>query len=338
MTRLSLGALEALATAALTHAGADETMARSTARALVYAEARGLASHGLSRIAQYATQLKNGRADGNAKPAIIAERGGAVLVDARCGLAYPACELAVTEAMRRARDFGIAFAGVTNSHHFGVAAYHLEPMAEANLVGLAFANSPAAMPAAGGKRPLFGTNPIAAIFPRRDASPLLVDLSLSEVARGKLMVAARENRPIPLGWALDKDGNPTTDPHAGLDGSMLAVGGTKGAMLALVVEVLVSALTGAAIGFEATSFFIDEGNRPRLGQAFLAIDPGALAGHDTYAERIETLIAAMTADPAVRLPGDQRRALALAAAERGVEVGAALHDQLVALAGQPPKR
>jgi (2R)-3-sulfolactate dehydrogenase (NADP+) len=276
--------------------------------------------------------LRNGRADGASMPAVVAERGGAVLIDARCGLAFPACELAVGEAMRRARDFGVALAGVTNSHHFGVAAYHLEPIASARLVGLAFGNSPAAMPAAGGKRPLFGTNPIAAIFPRRSAPPLLVDLSLSEVARGRLMVAARENRSIPLGWALDKEGNPTTDPRAGLEGSMLALGGTKGAMLALVVELLVTALTGAALGFEATSFFVDEGNRPRLGQAFLAVDPGALAGHDVYAERIETLIAAMTADPSVRLPGDRRRALALAAAKDGVEIPAALHAQLVALA------
>jgi (2R)-3-sulfolactate dehydrogenase (NADP+) len=333
MPRLSIDALQVLASGALARAGASDEMARATARALVYAEARGLASHGVSRIAQYATHLANGRADGRAKAGVVAERGGAVLIDARCGLAYPACELAVTEAMRRAREFGVAFAGVTNSHHFGVAAYHLEPIAPAGLVGLAFGNSPAAMPAAGGKRPLFGTNPIAAIFPRRDPPPLLIDLSLSEVARGKLMVAARENRPIPAGWALDRDGNPTTDPRAGLEGSMLAMGGTKGAMLALVVELLVTALTGAALGFEATSFFVDEGNRPRLGQAFIAIDPGALTGRDTYLERIETLIGAMLADPAVRLPGDRRHALALAAASDGVDIAPALHRQLVGLAG-----
>jgi (2R)-3-sulfolactate dehydrogenase (NADP+) len=336
--RLSLEALQHLAQSALARAGANDDMARATARALVYAEARGLASHGVSRIGQYAKHLANGRADGSATPGIAAERAGAVLIDARYGLAFPACELAVSQAIRRSGEHGVAFAGVTNSHHFGVAGYHLEPMAPAGRVGLAFGNSPAAMPTAGGRRPLFGTNPIAAIFPRESAPPLLVDLSLSEVARGKLMVAARENRPIPPGWALDKDGNPTTDPRAGLEGSMLPMGGAKGAMLALVVELLVTALTGAALGFEATSFFVDEGNRPRLGQAFVAIDPGALAGRAVYAERIETLIAAMTVDPAVRLPGDRRRALALAAAEHGVEVAPAVHSQLVALAGEGPRQ
>ena len=300
--------------ARLSRAGANPAMAAATARALVYADAQGLASHGVSRVPQYATHLANGRADGAALPQVLRAKGGAVLVDARCGLAFPACALAVDEAIGRAREFGVAFAGVTNSHHFGAAAYHLEPVGAAGLVGLAMGNSPAAMAAAGGRRPLFGTNPIAAVFPRRDGAPLLIDLSLSEVARGKLMVAAKEGRAIPLGWALDGDGQPTTDPKAGLEGSMLPMGGTKGAMLALVVELLVTALTGAAMGFEASSFFVDEGNRPRIGQAFLVIDPDALAGRDTYLARIETLIAEMAKDPGVRLPGARRRALAAKAA------------------------
>ena len=333
MPTISLEKLHALAARALVRAGANDDMADATARALVYADARGLASHGVSRIAQYATHLRNGRADGGARPAVVASRGATALIDAGYGLAFHACALAIGEAIGRAREFGVAFAGVTNSHHFGVAGYHLEGVGAAGLTGLAFGNSPAAMPAAGGRRPIFGTNPIAAIFPRRHAAPLLVDLSLSEAARGKLMVAAREGRPIPLGWALDRDGAPTTDPQAGLEGSMLALGGAKGAMLALVVELLVTALTGAALGFEATSFFVDEGNRPRLGQAFIVIDPAALAGRAVYEERIETLVAAMTADPAVRLPGDRRLALANAAAENGIEIAPALHRQLLELAG-----
>jgi (2R)-3-sulfolactate dehydrogenase (NADP+) len=201
----------------------------------------------------------------------------------------------------------------------------------AGMVGLAFGNSPAAMPAAGGKRALFGTNPIAAVFPRRDGIPLSIDLSLSEAARGKVMLAAKEGRPIPLGWALDRDGQPTTDAKAALGGSMLAMGGTKGAMLALVVELLVTALTGAAMGFEASSFFVDEGNRPRIGQAFLVIDPDALAGRDVYLERIETLIAAMLEDAGVRLPGARRAAIARRAGAQGVEISQVLADQLRAL-------
>ena len=332
MPRVSLEALHDLAARALMRAGANPEMAAATARALVYADAQGLASHGVARVPQYATHLANGRADGAARPQVVRAKGGAVLVDAKCGLAYPACALAVDEAIRRAGDSGVAFAGVTNSHHFGAAAYHLDAVGAAGMVGLAMGNSPAAMAAAGGRRPLFGTNPIAAIFPRGGAAALVVDLSLSEVARGKLMVAAKEGKPIPLGWALDGDGKPTTDPQAGLEGSMLPMGGTKGAMLALVVELLVTALTGAAMGFEASSFFVDEGNRPRIGQAFLVVDPDALAGRDVYAARVEALIAEMTKDPGVRLPGDRRRANAARARSDGVDLPEALFATLERLA------
>lgn len=332
MATVDLKSLQDLAGAALRGAGAHPDMADSTARALVYADAQGLASHGVSRVPSYAAHVRNGRAVGDAVPRIAQQRGGAVLVDAGAGLAFPACALAVQEAVARAQTHGVAFAGVTNSHHFGVAAYHLDALASQGLVGLALGNSPAAMPAWGGKRALFGTNPIAAAFPRRDADPLIIDLSLSEVARGKLMVAAREGRQIPLGWALDAQGNPTTDPKAGLAGSMLPMGGAKGAMLALIVELLACALTGAHFGFEADSFFTEQGNQARIGQAFLAIDPGALAGRDVYLERVETLVAAMLADSGVRLPGARRAGLQKRAGEQGVEIPDTLLAQLRELA------
>ena len=333
MATWSIAELEALATRALERAGAGTAMAQATARALVDADSQGLASHGVARVGQYAKHLANGRADGAAIARVVRSKGGAALIDAGCGLAFPACALAVAEAMRRAREFGVAYSGVTNSHHFGVAAYHLMPVARAGMVGLAMGNSPSAMPAAGGRHPIFGTNPIAAVFPRRAAAPLVVDLSLSEVARGKLMVAAKEGRAIPLGWALDRDGRPTTDPKAGLEGSMLPSGGNKGAMLALVVELLVTALTGAAFGAEASSFFVDEGNRPRIGQAFLVIDPDALAGADVDAERVEALVGEMLSDPGVRLPGARRDALAAKAAGAGLEIPDSLAADLRRLAG-----
>ncbi len=333
MPAVSLQRLNELAAAALARAGAAPETARATAAALVAAEAQGLASHGLSRVAQYAGHLRRGRVNGAAVPRLVRAKAAACLVDAEEGLAFPACALAVSEAVGRARECGAAFAGVTRSHHFGAAAYHLEPVAAAGMVGLAFGNSPAAMPAWGGKRALFGTNPIAAVFPRRGQPPLVIDLSLSQVARGKLMVAAKEGRDIPAGWALDTSGNPTTDPRAGLEGMMLPAGGLKGAMLALVVELLCCALTGAAFGFEADSFFTEAGNRPRIGQAFLVVDPAALAGTDAFHDRVESLVAAMLRDPEVRLPGSRRLALAQRARETGVEIQASLLAQLESLAG-----
>lgn len=328
--KLTIGQVQAEVAGALIRAGAGAGMAESTARALVLAEAQGLGSHGLSRVAQYATHLRNGRADGRAQAEVVRRKGGALLVDARAGLAFPACELAVREAIAAAREHGVAFAGVANSHHAGVIVDHLRRVTAAGLVGLGFANSPAAMPAAGGRHPIFGTNPVAAAFPRRSGDPLLIDLSLSEVARGKLMVAAKAGRAIPEGWALDKDGQPTTDPQAGLEGSMLPIGAVsspKGAMLALVVELLVTAVIGANFGFEASSFFVDAGNRPGIGQAFVVIDPGALAGREHFLDRLEVLVAEMLKDAGVRLPGARREELRRRAEAEGLEVADTLLAQ-----------
>ena len=323
--------INSLVQSALIHAGASPSQAQATAEALVFAEACGLPSHGLSRVSMYVSHLKAGRVIGNAEPVIKNQRPSAVLIDARNGFAFPACRMAVDQAIAKARQHGIAIAAVTNSHHFGMAAYHLDPVAGAGMVGIACGNSPAAMPAAGGKRAIFGTNPIAAIFPRTGHPPVSVDLSLSEVARGKLMVAADRGESIPLGWALDQDGNPTTDPKKGLTGSMLAVGGTKGAMLALVVELLVTTLTGAHFGAEADTFFKPEGNQPQLGQVFIVIDPKALGGDAVYAERIEALLTAMLSDEGVRLPGQRRIQLLEAAKQTGLNVPQSVLDTIHAL-------
>ncbi len=363
--RYSVDEVTRLTTAALVKAGATREMALAAANALVAAEMEGLTGHGVSRTPLYARHLREGRANGKAKVSIAADKGAACLIDAGGGLAFEAGGLAVSEAIGRARRFGVAFCGVTNSHHFGAAAYHLAPIAQADLVGLAFTNSPAAINAWGGKKPLFGTNPIAAIFPRRSKradslpaepavcgqsaealaatldpststelrrlQPLVIDLSLTEVVRGKIMLYASEGKPIPLGWAVDKDGRPTTDAQAALTGSLFAIGGAKGAMLALTVELLCVALTGAAFGYENDSYF-EPGGRPCIGHAIVAIDPAALAGADVYFERVETLIAAILADEGVRLPGDRRHAARLDAQERGIALSESMYQQLVALA------
>ncbi|MDH5534986.1 MAG: Ldh family oxidoreductase [Betaproteobacteria bacterium] len=327
MPRISVDELTTLVIHALKRAGASKAMAEATAGALVAAEAEGLSGHGISRVALYAQHLCEGRADGKARPKIVKRKGAACLVDAGGGLAYLATALAVTEAVKRAKRYGVAFSGVTNSHHFGAAGYHLTPVAQAGLVGFAFTNSPAAINAWGGRKPLYGTNPIAAVFPRRGAEPIVVDLSLSEVARGKIMVAAKEGKPIPSGWALDKEGHPTTDAKAALTGSMAAIGGAKGTMLALMVELLCCALTGAAFGFENDSFF-EPGGKPRIGHAILAIDPDALAGVESYYSRLDVLVSSMLADDAVRLPGARRRDVAARARAEGLDIAAGVYREL----------
>jgi (2R)-3-sulfolactate dehydrogenase (NADP+) len=331
MSSISLEKLTKLTARALKRAGASRSMAHSTAQALVAAEAEGLGGHGLSRVALYCQHLHEGRANGKAKPKVIKRKGATALIDAGGGLAFPACALAVKEAITRARRSGVSFIGVTNSHHMGALAYHLAPIAQAGMVGLAFTISPSAINAWGGKRAFYGTNPVAAVFPRKDAEPVVIDLSLTEVTRGKIMVYAKEGKPIPPGWAVDKDGNPTTDAKAALTGSLNAIGGAKGAALALMVEVLCVALTGAAFSFENDSYF-DPGNKPRIGHAILAIDPGALAGSESYFSRLEVMISTMLRDEGVRLPGARRQNLAAAAHTGGLRIDAAQLAELLGLA------
>jgi len=323
-----------LARAALEKAGAHSKMAEATAQHLVRAEAQGLPTHGMSRVPFYCTMLRKGRADGAARPALVAERGAACLIDNRDGLPYASAQWAIDELVQRARRNAVAYAGIRNSSHAGVLGLHLEPVAAAGLVGFAFTNSPAAIPPWGGKKPLFGTDPVAGIFPRPGKDPIVVDLALTTVVRGKIMMAMRKGEKIPEGWALDRHGKPTTDPKEAIEhGSLFPIGGAKGASLALMFELICAALTGAAIGPEADSFFAEEGNRPRIGQSFIAIDPGSLAGTAKYAERVEAVVGAMLADPEVRLPGARRFAAERAANERGMEIPDDLMAQIEKLAG-----
>lgn len=333
-TRQSLPQLEALVERALTRQGVRQSSAAACARHVVAAEACGLETHGVSRVAMYCDMVRKGRIDGAATPFRVegAANRATALVDAAGGLAYDACELAIDVLASQAQAYGVAFVGVRNSSHVGALGLHLETVARHGLVGLAFSNSPAAMPFWGGRRPGLGTNPVAAVFPRQHGSPLLVDLSMTTVARGHILLAAQRGESIPQGWALDAEGQPTTDAKRALAGSLLPVGGAKGAMLAMCFELLCAALTGSALSFEADPFFAPDGNAPRIGQAFIALAPGALSGQAVYLERVETWIAQVAADPEVRLPGARREALREKAQREGLELRPELLQTLQTLA------
>ena len=166
--------------------------AKEVADALICAEIDGQSGHGLSRIPSYVQQLSSGKVDGNAKPAIVGSNGAVIRIDAKNGFAYPALSLAIKELTSCSKKYGIAVASISHSHHFGQAGRHVERLAESGLIGLMFGNTPKAIPPWGGSKALFGTNPIAFSSPRSKASPLVIDLSLSKVARGKVMFATKK--------------------------------------------------------------------------------------------------------------------------------------------------
>ena len=216
----------------------------------------------------------------------------AVRVDARHGFAYPAIRAGLDRALVMTAENGVAGVVIRNSHRCGAGGYHVEHAATRGCIAIGFSNTPSAMAPWGGSTGSFGTNPIAFACPREAAAPLVIDLSLSEVARGKVMQAAKAGEAIPPGWALDVRGRPTTDPQAALAGTMLPLGGAKGAALALMVEILSGALAGSNFAFEASSFFDAEGPPPGIGQSFLLLDPVVFAG-EGFGRRLEVLLAHM---------------------------------------------
>jgi (2R)-3-sulfolactate dehydrogenase (NADP+) len=328
MTLRSPVELRELAVRVLVIAGASSLNAGFVAGALIEAEIDGIDSHGLSRVPAYADQLASGKVDGLATPLVTRPASALVSVDARYGFAFPAIAAGFEAAQPIVRETGVAAVAIRNSHHSGVLGRHVESMARHNLLALAFSNTPAAIAPWGGKRALFGTNPIAFACPRRDAEPLVIDLAMSAAARGKIKQAAIRNESIPAGWAFNAAGEPTTDPHEALDGTMAAIGGAKGAALALMVEVLSAGLTRSQFGFESSSFFDDKGKPPGIGQLFLLFDMKAFGG-EAVQERIETLCEAIEADSGARLPGVRRFAIRKKIMESGIAVPEELYQELL---------
>lgn len=300
--------------------------AETVARYLIEAELVGQIGHGLRRVPSYAAQAASGKVDGFAEPEVRRIKSGAVAVHAHYGFAYPALDAALDHLPDMAATQGIAMAGIRSSHHAGVTGVVVEKLARDGFVALMYANTPAAIAPWGGGRGLYGTNPIAFAAPVPWAEPLVIDLSISKVARGKLLAAQQKGEDIPEGWAFGPDGAPTTDPNEGLQGTMAPLGDAKGAVLALMVELLAAALTGSNFGFEATSFFEPDGAAPGTGQLLIAIDPSALGAQGLA--RIGVMAAAIQGQANARLPGRRRQQLRARLTNDGFDIDDELFEKI----------
>ncbi|UWQ50700.1 Ldh family oxidoreductase [Leisingera caerulea] len=330
---LTLDEIEDLSFRALVAAGTSEANARPLAVATAATEADGVASHGLAYIPIYAEHVQCGKVDGQASPALARPRPGVISVDAATGFAHPAIDAGFEALIPAAREQGIAVLAIRNSYNCGVLGYHTARLARAGLVGLGFTNAPASIAPSGGSKPVVGTNPFSVAVPGEDGEPeLLIDQSASTIAKSEVMKHAREGKEIPLGWALDADGNPTTDPDAGLKGSMAPSGGYKGVSVALLTEIMAAALTGATLGINASPFSGTAGGPPKTGQMFIAIDPAATS-NDTFRSGMVGIVEAVRAQPGAHVPGDGRRGKRIRARDQGVAVSVATLDRIKALMG-----
>lgn len=329
MPTLTILQAEGLVVRTLTRCRTNVDNARSVARALVAAEADGLTGHGLSRVPSYAAQAKVRKIDGLAMPLVTRPRPGLIMVDAGYGFAFPAIEVA-EEALREAAPaLGVAAAAIKRSSHCGAAGLPVERLAQAGLVAIMFANTPAAMAPWGGTKPLFGTNPIAFACPLPGRAPVVADLSLSKVARGNVVTAKQRGEKLPPGWALDDKGQATADPDAALHGTMLPMGDAKGIALALMVELMAAGMIGANYATEASSYLDAEGPPSGTGQFIIAFDPEAFGSHALG--RFNVLAVAIESQQGARLPGERRLALRAKAKAKGLVIPEKLIDEIEAL-------
>jgi len=319
MRTLTLDDVEDISRRMLVSSGASALQARSTARSIRDAEADGIRTVGLSYLPTYCDHVACGKVVGDAVPTVSHPRAAVVAVDAHNGFCHPAFEAGSAALAAAAHECGVALMSISHSYSAGVLGWFVEQLAADGLVALMFANSSSLMAAHGGSTPFFGTNPIAWATPRANGAPVVADLSSSTVAWVKVNAAAQAGEPIPLGWALDAAGNPTTDAQAALAGSMAPAAGHKGSALALLVDIMCGGVTGSNFSFEASGFGGMAGGPPNVGQLILAIDPEPTAGPG-FVDRIETELMAMTEQPGVRLPGDRRLSSRAHAAAVGVEV------------------
>lgn len=325
-----VAAIALLAERALRAHGASRDAAGSVAAAVAAAERDGLPEHGLAHLLTYCEHLDCGKVLGEAVPELVEGANGVVAVDAACGFAHPAIELGISELIPLARRSGIAALAVRNSYDCGVLGYHTESIAELGLVGLGFTNAPAAIAPWGGLKPVLGTNPWSLAVPGTHGVAFVIDQSASVVAQSEVVRRARTGMALEPGWAMDADGQPTTDAQAALGGTMMPSGGAKGVGAALMVEVFAACLAGATPGVEAAPFSGREGGPPRTGQFFIGIHPSAASG-GAFSGRLEVVLAAFASEPGAHLPGARRFAARARANRDGVDVDTDLMTRVRAL-------
>lgn len=282
-------ALTGFARSVYEHAGMPRAHAEIAARALVQADLWGHQTHGVMRLPWYAERLKSGAVDAKAVPAIVVDAGAVAVLDGREAMGQVVAARAAQIAIDRARAHGIGAVAVRNSNHFGTAMFYTLMAASAGCIGFLSTNASPAMPPWGGRTKAVGTNPWSWAAPAGSLAPLALDIANTNVARGKIYLAKQKGEPIPLGWALDAEGRPTTEPVAALDGVTLPMAGHKGYAIALVMDMLSGVLSGSSFGAAVNGPYQAE-KRGGTGHLFIALDIAAFLSLADFGLRMETLI------------------------------------------------
>ena len=335
MVHMSLEDVHALALRACLANGCSEAQARAIADTVTAAERDGARSHGLWRIPFYVKAIEGSGAIPDAEPVISELAPGVVEVDGGYGFAPLALQMGADPLAERARSQGIAALAIRHVFHIAALWPEVERLAERGLVAFAFTAAISYVAPAGGTKPLYGTNPMAFAWPREGKPPVVFDQASAASARGEIQLHLNEGKPLPEGWAVGPDGEPTTDPATALAGAQLPFGGHKGASLALMIELLAGALIGDLFSYEAAAMDVNEVGAPLGGEFMIAIDPARCVAHGDRAaqfERAEKLFTLVLDQHGTRLPGQRRHAKREGSLSRGVEIPRPLYRQVTALA------
>ena len=304
---VNLDEVEIKTALALVNHGAKKWIADEIAKAVRVAEAEGNKICGLYYLESYCNQLKSGRVDGKVDPEVKKVSGSSVYVDAKLGFAQPAFSKGLNLAVELARNNGISLFSIGHSHTCTSMGYFTSQIARQGLIGIGATNAPACVAPPGGNKPLLGTNPISMSVPTENNEiAFQFDQSTSAIAIGKIRVAAANGQLIPEGWAIDKDGHPTTNPEEALEGSLLSSGGYKGFGFGLMAEILASALTGSLGSLDAPPLKTTEGAPHDLGQSYILIDPNYNGVNNHFFEQLTGLSEFISMQPDARLPGSKK--------------------------------
>lgn len=325
-TRYQWEKLEDFCSHVLLKAGVAEEKARIVANSLIEADLRGVDSHGVVRTAIYLERIEKGMIDPHAEITVISESDAALLVDGNNNFGSVVGTKALSIALDRAKKSGVALVGVKHSNHFGTGAYYAKKAIKENMILLVLSNASQTMPPTGGIRPFIGTNPLAVGVPTGKQSPFILDMATSVVARGKIIVEAQRGNSIPVGWAIDKEGNSTTDAEAALEGSVLPLGGPKGYGISMFIDILCGVLTGAGFGKYVNNMYENWQEPQNVGHIFLAIDINRFMPIDFFKSRMDQYITEIKSEPKapgveeIYIPGEIESRRSEVRKEKGIEL------------------
>ena len=301
MAQISVANIFRQSKATLLKFGAIDWIADSVADAIAKSESVGNRICGLYYLESYCLQHQSGRVKGDIEPVVSQERGGIVRVDAQFGFAQPAFQRGLAPACQAALKNGICSLAIGRAHTCTSLGYFTEQIAKKNLIGIGFTNASPIVAPPGGKSRIIGTNPIAFSVPDgKGKTAIHFDQSTTAVALGKITMAKAAGEKIPVGWALDKNGEPTTDAEAALQGSLVSSGGYKGWGFGLMAEVLAAGIAGGLASQFVQPLKATSGEPHNLGQYYILIDPQK---SNSFENLLNDLEAAVSQDEGTRLPG-----------------------------------